>query len=178
MRVVVIGSSCSGKSTFAEALARARGFDFVELDELYWGPQWTPKPTAEFQRLVRQSAARSNWVSAGNYSIARQELWPRATAIVWLNFGLGLLLWRGLRRSLSRSLRGTELFHGNRETLRRAFLSRESLLWWIASTFHRRRREFSALRASPEYRDLAWLEARTQAQADAILARLQNGPRP
>ena len=173
-RVVVIGSSCAGKTTFAQELARTWGCDFIELDELYWGPQWTPKPAPEFHRLVRDAAQGSEWVSAGNYSAIRDELWPRATTIVWLNFGLGLLLWRGLRRTLARSLGGTVLFHGNRESLRRAFLSRDSLLWWIASTFDRRRREFAALRAAGGYGQAEWLEARNPAEADRILRRLQN----
>lgn len=175
---MVIGSSCAGKSTFAQQLARAWGCEFIELDELHWGPQWTPKPTADFQRLVREAAAGSRWVSAGNYSVVRGELWPRATTIVWLNFGLARLLWRGVRRTLARSLGGTVLFHGNRESLRRAFLSRESVLWWIVSTFRRRRREFASLRAGGNYGHADWLEARSPTEARRILERLQNGARP
>jgi adenylate kinase family enzyme len=35
-RIVVIGATGSGKSTFAQRLARSLGVTFVELDALFW----------------------------------------------------------------------------------------------------------------------------------------------
>lgn len=172
-RVVVIGSSCAGKSTFARALAASRGCDLIELDELYWAPHWTPKPQAEFLRLVAEAAAGERWVAAGNYGLARQALWGRATTIVWLNFGLPRVFWRGLRRTVARAVSGEELFHGNRESFRQSFLSRDSILWWILSTFHRRQREFAALRDTQAFAHLRWLEARHPREAADILRDLQ-----
>ncbi len=174
-RVVVIGSSCAGKSTFARALAASRGCALIELDELYWAPAWTPKPPAEFLRLVEQASAGEHWVAAGNYGLARERLWGRATTIVWLNFGLPRVFWRGLRRTVARVASGEELFQGNRESFRQSFLSRESILWWILSTFHRRRREFEALRDAGTFAHLRWCEARTPHEADALLRLLQAG---
>lgn len=172
-RVVVIGSSCAGKSTFARALAASRACPLIELDELYWAPNWTPKPPAEFLRLVDQASAGERWVAAGNYGLARERLWGRATTIVWLNFGLPRVFWRGLRRTVARAVSGEELFHGNRESFRQSFLSRDSILWWILSTFHRRQREFATLRDSQAFAHLRWHEARHPREAADILRRLR-----
>lgn len=172
-RVVVIGSSCAGKSSFARALARARGCPHIELDDLFWSAGWQPKPVAEFRRLVDAATGAPGWVADGNYGSARDLVWPRATTVVWLNFSLARVLWRGIRRTLCRSMTGEVLWHGNRESLRRALLSRESLLLWIATTFHRRRREFDALRAGDTFGHLTWLEARHPAQARELLLALQ-----
>jgi adenylate kinase family enzyme len=87
-RVVVVGTSGSGKSVTGARLAASLGHPFVELDELFWGANWQPKPEEQFVSLVREAAAGENWVVAGNYGVARPELWPRATAILWLNFSL------------------------------------------------------------------------------------------
>jgi tRNA uridine 5-carbamoylmethylation protein Kti12 len=38
-RVVVVGTSCSGKTTLARRLARILATEHVELDSLYWGPE-------------------------------------------------------------------------------------------------------------------------------------------
>jgi hypothetical protein len=65
--------------------------------------------------------------------------------IVWLNYPFGLILGRALRRIIGRAVRREELFAGNRETLRGAFFSRESILWWVISTYHGRRRRYRAL---------------------------------
>jgi adenylate kinase family enzyme len=172
-RVVVIGSSCAGKSTFAQALAAARGCAYVELDELYWSPGWKPKPQAEFLRLVQEAAAGEAWVAAGNYSLARERLWSRATTIVWLDLDLPPVFWRALRRTVARAASGEALFHGNRESFRQSFFSRDSILWWILSTHGRRRREFAALQASGEHAGLQWHRARNAREAAAILRQLQ-----
>lgn len=94
--------------------------------------------------------------------------------MVWLNYSLPLVLWRGLKRTITRTVRGDVLFHGNRESFRRSFLSKESILWWIVSTHHRRRREFEALRASAQFAHLRWLEARHPAAAVDILRQLKS----
>lgn len=173
-RIVVIGSSCAGKTTFARELASVRGCPRIELDELFWSADWTPKPQSEFLRLLARDVDQPCWVADGNYSSARHVLWPRATTIVWLNYGLARVLARGLRRTLARSLFGVVLYHGNRESLRRAFASRESILLWIVTTFHRRRRDFNALRASGRFSHLTWHEVTSPAEAKALLLALQD----
>lgn len=170
-RVLVIGSSCAGKSTFSRALAEAASLRYVELDPLYWGPSWSAKPAKEFRRLVSAAIAGDRWVADGNYSGARDILWPRATVVIWLNYAFPLVFWRALRRTLARSANGQELWHGNRESFRRSFLSRDSILLWVASTFRSRRHEFEKLRAGDDYRHLVWVELKRPAQAEAFLRR-------
>jgi len=101
-RVVVVGTSGCGKTVFARLLAQSLACPCVELDELYWGPQWTPKPDLEFRRRVEAAAHAPRWVADGNYGRVRDILWPRATTIVWLNYSLHRVLLRALRRTLGR----------------------------------------------------------------------------
>ena len=49
-RVLVMGSSGSGKSTFARRLSDMTGIPFVSLDALFWKPGWVESDTAEFGR--------------------------------------------------------------------------------------------------------------------------------
>jgi adenylate kinase family enzyme/GNAT superfamily N-acetyltransferase len=172
-RIVVVGTSCCGKTVFARLLAQSLRCPCVELDELYWGPQWTPKPDAEFRRLVEAAACAPQWVADGNYGRVRDILWPRATTIVWLNYSFQRVLLRALRRTFRRFVTQEELWHGNRESLRRSFLSRESILLWVISTFHRRRKELASLRASGRYPHLSWVELRRPRDAEPYLRSLQ-----
>lgn len=169
-RTLVIGTSCSGKSTFARRLAATRSLVHVELDALFWGPNWTPQPTERFRTAAAQAAANDAWVIEGNYSGVRDVLWPRATTVIWLNYALPTVLFRGLRRTAKRGFTREELWHGNRESLRRSFLSRESILVWILTTHGRRNREFSRLRRENAYPQLEWIEMRHPREADAYLA--------
>lgn len=157
-RVVVVGCSGSGKTTFAHRLATLAGAPHVELDALYWGPGWQPRPAAEFLRDADAATTGACWVVDGNYRQTRDLVWPRATAVVWLNLGFPTVFGRALSRTLRRVAMRESLFAGNRETLWRTFATRESLLWWVITTHRRRAQEFRALRASGAYPGLAWYE--------------------
>lgn len=174
-RVVVVGSSCAGKSTFACGLAAALGHACVELDALFWAPHWQPRPTKEFHRLTQQAAAADTWVVEGNYRGVREILWPRATTVVWLNYGFATVLWRAVRRTIRRIATREVHWHGNRESFRRSFLSRESILVWVVKTFLRRRCEFEALRASGQYPQLAWVELQRPGEAANYLRSAAQG---
>jgi adenylate kinase family enzyme len=164
-RVVVVGTSCCGKSVFSRQLAKALGCPRIELDELFWGPDWTPKSKNEFQRLTSAAAAAPRWVADGNYGRTRDLLWPRATTVIWLNYGFLTVFFRALRRTLIRNITGETLWHGNRESLARSFFSRDSILVWVATTFYRRRKEFNALRTGGKYPHVTWVEFRRPSEA-------------
>ena len=55
-RILVMGSSGSGKSTFAQRLADIAGIPMVSLDALYWKPGWIESDAAEL--LAKLQAAR------------------------------------------------------------------------------------------------------------------------
>jgi adenylate kinase family enzyme len=64
-RVVVIGTSCVGKTAFAKSLARVLSFPHVELDALYWQPNWIPRPPEEFRALTAHALAQDCFVGSG-----------------------------------------------------------------------------------------------------------------
>jgi adenylate kinase family enzyme len=138
-RVAVIGPSCSGKTTTAGRLATILGVPHIELDALHHDAGWREAPAELLQERVRAAlaAAPEGWVVDGNYF---GKLGPlvldRADTIVWLDIPYGKAVRRVLRRTLVRSLRRTELWNGNRESLRNA-LGRQSIVRWVLST-HRR----------------------------------------
>ncbi|MBK1689218.1 AAA family ATPase [Rubrivivax gelatinosus] len=169
MRVVVIGTSGAGKSTFAKRLAARLGVPRVELDALHWLPGWTARDPDDFRARVAEAVAGEAWVADGNYSVARDVLWPRATDIVWLNYGRHVVWPRVLRRTVARVAGRQELWAGNRESFRQAFLSRQSILLWSLTTFAKNRVKYAELRADPRWAGLRWHELRTPREAQAWL---------
>ena len=99
-RVAVIGSTGSGKSTFARKLAGKLDFQVIELDALHWEPNWTPVELDLFKARVAKAAWTDRWISAGNYSKVRDILWPRATHIVWLDYAFPIVAFQLVRRTL------------------------------------------------------------------------------
>jgi len=167
-RVNVIGTSASGKTTLAVALAERLGVPCIELDALYWGPNWT-EPLDEVMRdRVRSATSGDAWVVDGNYSVARDIVWSRADTVVWLDLPLRTVLARYLVRTVRRIRAREELWSGNRERLGMDLFDRKSLLWWILSTYRRRRREFPALLAARP--QITPVRLRSPAEARAWLA--------
>src|SRR5687768_13420816 len=106
-RIHVIGTSCSGKSTFAAALAARVGLPHVELDALHWEPDWVEVPDDIFRSRVTDLVATEGWVVDGNYSVVRDMVWARADTIVWLDYRFPLVFGRALRRTAGRVFRRT-----------------------------------------------------------------------
>ena len=177
MRAIVIGTSGTGKTTFARQLAQAVGAPHTEMDALHWGPDWTPHPLAQFRAAVDAASAGARWVIDGNYTAVRDLLWPRATHIVWLDYSRLRVFGQVLRRTLQRGVRQTPLWAGNRESLRRAFFSRDSILLWSLTTFDKNRRRYADLRAGGAWPQLQWVALPNPRQAQAWLAAQTQGTR-
>jgi adenylate kinase family enzyme len=172
-RTAVIGTSCSGKTTLARTMANVLDVPHIELDALHWQPNWTPRPIEEFRYLTRTAVAAERWMLDGNYSKVRDLIWARATALVWLNYPFRAVLWRALSRTVRRVLFREQLYAGNRESFRQAFLSQDSILPWVLQTYHRRRREYPDLFKQPEYSHLAVIELRTPQATERFLAEVK-----
>lgn len=170
-RINVTGTSCSGKTTLARRVAGRLGLPCVELDALFWGPDWTPVPVETFRERVAGAAAGDRWVIDGTYSSVRDLTWGRTDTVVWLDYPMHLVLARWARRTVARIRSGAEFWPGtgNRESLRHA-LRRDSLLMWILTTHRRRRRRLAAdLAARP---DLMAIRLRSPAATERWLATL------
>ena len=77
----MVGPPGSGKTTLARAVAVQLGYRHVELDALWWEPNWTEAGSGRFSERAAEAASGERWVIDGNYfSVgARDMVWPRAT---------------------------------------------------------------------------------------------------
>jgi adenylate kinase family enzyme len=153
-RIVVIGTTGSGKSFLAERLAKRLNLDYIELDALYWKPNWQDTPDDEFRFKVEQATRSSGWALAGNYRVVRDIVWPRAEAVVWLDYSFPLIFCRLWRRTWKRALTRENLWGTNVEPLWIHFFTRDSLFLWLIKTYWRRKREYPLLFAQPEHAHL------------------------
>jgi adenylate kinase family enzyme len=176
-RVMVVGTSCSGKTTFARRIAEALDMPCLELDAVFWGPDWSECPTDEFREAVRQRAAADQWVVDGNYSKVRDILLSRATDAVWLNYTFPVVFWRALSRTCRRIISREELFGGNRETLVKSFFTRDSILWWVIRTHRWRKRLYRELFTVGAGAEIRLTELRRPREADDLIARIRDATR-
>ena len=166
-RISVIGTTGSGKTTFARQLAEKLGCPHIELDALHWEANWVEAPDEIFRQRVEQATRVACWVVDGNYSQVRDMVLSRADTVVWLDFPFRTVLGRLSRRTFGRAFHRRELWSGNRESLWTHFFSRDSLFLWLFQTYWRRKREFPMLFALPENAHLRIVHLQSAREADA-----------
>ena len=168
-RILVVGTSGSGKTTLARELERRLDIPHYELDALHWGPNWTSTPAAELRLRVANVTTGETWVIDGNYSKTQDIIVSRADTIVWLDYALPVIMWQLLRRTIGRTIKQEELWAGNRESLRTTFLSRDSILLWALQTYRRRRKQYTAMMAAPNYDHLIFIHLHSPREMRAWL---------
>jgi adenylate kinase family enzyme len=149
-RVLVLGNSCAGKTTFAKKLSEQLNSKHVELDALFWEANWTEADSDVFRSRVSKALDSELWIVDGNYkSKIKDIVWPHADAFVWLDPPLLTVLVRFFLRSFGRSFRRELLWGGCRESLRNSIFRRDSLLMWILTTHSRKSIDYVDLLKNP-----------------------------
>lgn len=171
-RIVVVGTSCSGKTVMAKSIARALGLPHFEIDSLVWLPKWSLPSDDALRAQVDQYTSSDRWVIDGIFPEHRNMVWSRADTVVWLNFPLSIVFTRALRRTIKRCLTRETLGDHNVETWRRTFFSRNSQLLWVLKTWRKRRRDYPKIMRRPEFSHIRFIQLKSPGQAEAFLSRL------
>lgn len=173
-RIVVLGTSGSGKTTVAKKIATHYGIKHIELDVLYWNPDWVATPMPEFLQKIKQAISeQESWVVCGNYNVAKQVTLPCSTDIIWLDYPLHVNLWRAFKRSVRRILKSEVPFNGCRETFSHLLFSKESILLWILQTHRRRRKEFNKLLTKENFPETRIIRIRNDEECSQVLMMIQ-----
>jgi adenylate kinase family enzyme len=138
--VLIAGATGSGKTTLARRVAGLWSLEHVEIDALFHGPNWTPRP--EFLDDVHAFAATDRWVTEWQYTSKGTDriLAPRAQLAIWLDYPYHVVRGRLIRRTAVRHLRHTELWNGNTERGLTNMFSRDpdtNILLWQTRTLHK-----------------------------------------
>ena len=135
-RILVAGTSGSGKTTTARVVAELLGVPHVEIDALHHGPGWTQRPS--FEADVRAFVARPAWVTEWQYDRVRGLLAERADLVVWLYLPRHAVMWQVVRRTVRRRVRRETLWNGNVEPpLWTVLRDPEHVVRWAWSTHHK-----------------------------------------
>jgi adenylate kinase family enzyme len=169
-RILVAGPSGVGKTSLAQRMGPALGLPHTEIDALFHGPDWTPRP--EFRTEVEAFTAEPRWVTEWSYTSQLGDLLvERADTLVWLDFPVVVHMGRLVRRTLRRRLRRVELWNGNVEpSLWTFFTDPEHIVrWGWRGRADLRTKVEAAEREQPHLRVV---RLRSQREADAWVRRL------
>jgi adenylate kinase family enzyme len=129
-RIAVYGTTGAGKTTAAARMGQILNLPVVELDSLFWEPNWTAATDDQFRASIREAleAHSEGWICDGSYtSKAGDIVLPLVDAVVWLRLPFRIAYWRVVRRTIGRAWTGESLWGTNYESWRQV-LSRDSAL--------------------------------------------------
>lgn len=94
-RIAVVGKQGAGKTTFAQALARIIGLEYVEVP---WKPNsMTP---SKIDEIRQDMAGREAWIIDGDFGLLEM-----VEAIIHLDYPLSICLYRATRRTIENFLK-------------------------------------------------------------------------
>ncbi len=123
-KVLVIGSSGAGKSTFSKKLGEKTGLKVIHLDKIYWQPNWTEPEKDEWkstlEKVMRENEA---WIMDGNFSGTLDVRVPVCDTVIFLEMPPAVCIYRVLKRvALSYNKTRPDMADGCREQFDWEFL--------------------------------------------------------
>ncbi|MGE4133077.1 MAG: adenylate kinase [Bdellovibrionales bacterium] len=146
------------------------------MDRIFWGPNWYWPPDEEFFEKLEKALQRDSWVLDGNYTRSLPIKWKSVEVVVWLDYPFGITVFRAVRRAIRRSLSGEEIWEGtgNRETFRKSFFSKDSIIWWTLKTYHQVKRKYKKMMVDPQFSHIRFVRIKSDAEADRFLRELES----
>ena len=177
MRVNVIGTSGSGKTTFGRKLAEVLGIPSIEIDEVFWGPDWTGPADEEFYPKLSNLLEEDNWVLDGNYTRTMGFKWNRVQSVIWINFSFPRTVYQAVTRAVSRLISKEELWPGtgNRENLK-MLLSKDSIVLWTITKYHRHVRRNIRHINNPEFSHIKFHRLRSPKESARFISIVEKDP--
>jgi adenylate kinase family enzyme len=119
MRVVVVGSSGSGKTTFARRLSDLLDTPHLEMDSVFHREGLADEAHEDFLPILDEFTSADRWVVDGNYTSqgTTEVVWPKADTFVWLDLPRRVAMARVVRRTVKRTVCREELWEGVKEPL-------------------------------------------------------------
>ena len=177
-RILIIGRTGSGKTTLARELAASIGVPHVELDALYFGPDFSTVPLQVLRERTSVAIAGDRWVTDGNKRAVRDLVWPRADTVIWLDYPWAVSFWRLGKRALWRTsvLTAQAAERDEKVALPRQFFSAAKGVLTALRSHLGQRREYRRMFAEQENHHLMVLRLRSPRATGRWLAYVQDEP--
>lgn len=119
-RILVIGTSGSGKSTFAQKLSKRLQIPFFASDPFYWEADWQIASDEKVRECIRAVIQQEAWILDGNFDSEHEWVWKQANCILWLDYPLVIVCRQIIFRNLRWVVTRERTWSGNRMTFGRA----------------------------------------------------------
>lgn len=176
-RINVIGTTGVGKTTFSKKLALLLNQNLIEIDQIFWGPNWK-KPTNRdfYDNLKSFLDSNSNFVLDGNYTKATALKWAYTDTVIWINLPFNQTLWQLIKRSCQRVLLRKEIWPGtgNKESLYQHLLTTDSIFYWLFKTFKGNQIKYNFEMNSKQWSHIQFIELTSNHEMNLFIEALKD----
>jgi len=168
-----VGTSGCGKSTFSNSLASILDCPHVELDRLFWRPNWQNASDEEFFSNLEEVLKGEKWVVDGNYKRSTLIKWKNVQLVIWLDYFFNTILYRAVKRALWRTITQEEMWGtGNKESLGK-LLGKDSIVRWTIRTYKTNIEKYEEAMNDARYGHITFVRLKSPNQAEMFLRSLQ-----
>jgi adenylate kinase family enzyme len=109
------------------------------------------------------------YVIHGNYNKVRDLTWGNSNIVIWLDYSRSIIMWRVFKRSIFRIINSESLWAGNKESFKKTFFSKDSILLWAWNTYDLRKQQYEQLIKSPEFKELKIFRLKNPLEAQIFI---------
>lgn len=138
MKILIVGHSSSGKSTFAKRLAEHYKLPILHIDTIFFGPNWSRRDKSLVEHEIKDFMNQENWIIDGLYRKYAIERFDLSDQLFIFDFNRFKCLYGAIVRRIKYHNQNRDtIADGCREKLDLSFV------WWIL--FNGRTRDSRAL---------------------------------
>ncbi len=97
-RIMIMGRSGSGKSTFAYSLHKLTNLPLFHLDKYFFKDYWIERDYKEFIKIQQEFVSQAQWIIDGNSTKSFEMRFACADLCLYFNFPRYLCYWRIFKR--------------------------------------------------------------------------------
>lgn len=112
-RVLIIGNSGAGKTTFAKNLAEKLSLPLIHLDKIYWQGDWEHLTRKEFDTVLQGELEKPSWIIDGNFDRTISHRLKYCDTVFFFDVPTVVCLWGITKRIIKNYGRAREDMGGN-----------------------------------------------------------------
>lgn len=100
-KILIIGSSGTGKSTLALELGEILNLPVHHLDIYFWKPNWVQNDREQFDAALTEILKKEKWIIDGDYGRTMEWRLRFADTVIFLDYPTRIALYRAFKRRIT-----------------------------------------------------------------------------
>jgi adenylate kinase family enzyme len=111
MKIAIIGSCGSGKTTLAKELHNKLNIPLYLLDDYFWKPGWQEPERIEFKKIHDNLCDKDEWIIEGMFTSNLEYRIQKADSIIFLDPPVAVCVYRIFKRALLNTFKSITRSH-------------------------------------------------------------------